>query len=350
MIDRTNTNPANLTISPSDDEDDSSLDDWSIGNSSKVRPRSYTENSEFNRAEHSLRIRVNGIVNPPPPPPTENLQLTVDSFESASEVNEDGFATFKVTLSGAAPSGLSIPVRLKASSQAARQDLVGIPASVSTKVGQTTGTVTFRIRADTSAENDETLVIEVHDLPAGVVLTPSEDGADDIVIKDLPSVQVGPAPNLLRSINRTLAEGATLTLTAELSQPAPMGGVTVPIEFVTQKFVNVRTTAVEADLCLPSITVAAGETTGTGTLTVVDDDLHEGEELAHFRIGTVTGHTPLDGGRVHSVTITDNDAGPSARPGSLPRSLRSARASPAKNAEGFAGNPVLADPPRHCLP
>ncbi len=109
----------------------------------------------------------------------------------------------------------------------------------------------------------------------------------------------------------TAAEDAgTVTVTATLNQPAGMGGVSV-----TLAAAGTSTATATDDYRLPNaLTIAAGETSATADVTIVDDDVDEDNETLVLTT-TVAGLTVTSA----TLTITDNDtAGVSVDPTSLP--------------------------------
>ncbi|WP_420610956.1 Calx-beta domain-containing protein [Candidatus Poriferisodalis sp.] len=96
--------------------------------------------------------------------------VTADlSVSGGGSVAEGGTLTVTVTLGGAAPSALSIPVRV-ASSPAASASAgdYTLPSPVTVAMGDTSGTLTFTAVDDMIAEDAETLTLELGTLPAGV--------------------------------------------------------------------------------------------------------------------------------------------------------------------------------------
>ena len=192
----------------SGNEDSGGASGWSIADKTLWRRGISPDDFLTSKARnYALKIAVNGVAKT-----AQNLKLTVNGFGSATQVNEGGTAAFTVTLSGNTTSNLSIPVRVKATSQAKAADLVSPPAAISIASGTNTGTANFNIALDAVTESDETLTIEVHDLPVGVTLAQNEDGEDDIVIKNVvPTLTV----NGFGSATQ-VNEGETATFTVTL--------------------------------------------------------------------------------------------------------------------------------------
>ena len=78
----------------------------------------------------------------------------------------------------------------------------------------------------------------------------------------------------LSADNATPVEGGTVTVTATLAAAAPSGGVTLSLDPLESVSKTIYTTATKTDdytLSPAAISIAAGQTTGTATLAVVDD-------------------------------------------------------------------------------
>ena len=107
-------------------------------------------------------------------------------------------------------------------------------------------------------------------------------------------------------------EGGSVTLTATLDTAAPAGGVTLTLEVVAKVSGTIFTSATATDdYTLPgTISIAAGQTTGTATLATVDDSAVEdnwysvaGETVVVRAKST----TPALGSKPLVITIVDND-------------------------------------------
>ena len=120
------------------------------------------------------------------------------------------------------------------------------------------------------------------------------------------SVRVYEAVDLtvtLSVTNTTVAESAgAVTVTATLNTPAPSCEVTVDLSFSG----TATGGGTDYRMSSNSITISAGTTTGTTTLTVVDDAIDENDETVIIDISSVT-NAIESGAQQATVTITDND-------------------------------------------
>ena len=118
--------------------------------------------------------------------------VTADlSVSGGGAVTEGGTLTVTVTLSGAAPSALSVPVRV-ASSPAATASAADytLPSPVTVAMGDTSGTLTFTAVDDMVDEDAETLTLELGTLPAGIVAGSTTSVAVTISDNDTAGVTV----------------------------------------------------------------------------------------------------------------------------------------------------------------
>ena len=162
-----------------------------------------------------------------------------------------------------------------------------------------TGTVTTNQDAD---ENDETFTVALGNLPSSV--TQGTPNSVQVTIRDddggtaptKPTVRLSTSPN-------PVTEGSSVTVTATLSA-ALAGNVTIPLTLTDD------TAESGDDGTLSSITIAAGATSGTSTVTT-NQDTDEDDET--FTVALDTGSLPssVSAGSPASVTITisDDDGG-----------------------------------------
>ena len=131
------------------------------------------------------------------------------------------------------------------------------------------------------------------------------------VTRSAPPTGVGPPSALTLSAAPAPAEGGpTVTLTATLDQPAPDGGTTV-----TLTTSGTATRGADYTLSPATIAIAAGATSGTATITVVDDTEDDAGETITLDAAATN---PALTAATLTLTIEDNDdAGPAAPPTAL---------------------------------
>ena len=229
---------------------------------------------------------------------TDNDAPTV-SLSGTTTVDEDGVtnATLTATLSQAAPT--DVVVTLAYTGTASGSDYTASSTTITLLVGQTTGTVTIDPASDFLSENNETVIADITNVTGGNGATENGTQTATVTITD------NDAPTVSLSGGTTIDEDGVpnATLTATLSQAAPTDVV------VTLTYTG---TASGSDYTASSttITILAGQTTGTVTIDPTSDLLSENNETVIADITNVTGGNGAteNGTQTATVTITDNDA------------------------------------------
>ena len=224
-------------------------------------------------------------------PPT--VTLAVDNANIAEAA---GTATFTATLS--AVSGLPITIDLVLTGTATlTDDYTRTGAQIVIAAGSTTGSITVTAVQDTLDENNETVVVDITGVTNGTE-TGTQQATTTITDDDAP-------PSVTLAVNNaTIAEAAGVaTFTATLSAAS---GLPITIDL------GLTGTATLTDDYTRSgtqIVIAAGNTTGTVTVTAVQDALDENDETVIVDITNVTNGTET-GTQQATTTITDDDAPP----------------------------------------
>ncbi len=223
-----------------------------------------------------------------------SVTLTVNN---ANILENAGIATFTATLSEI--SGLPVTVGLEFTGTAtltsdytrsAVQSIV-IPA------GQKTGTFTITAVSDSIDEPNETVIVDIASVTNGVEVSPQQ--ARTTITDDDPTVSV----SLSRSSASIPEAAGTTSIIATLSAPSGLP-VTVDLGFSGTASLNTDYTRSST-----RITIAPGSTSGSITLTAVQDAIDEANESIVADILTVTGGLP--GATTQAtVLINDDDATP----------------------------------------
>jgi hypothetical protein len=230
------------------------------------------------------------ITDTPAPTPTPTVALSL----SGSPLTENGgVATVTATLSAASTSPVTVGLGF-AGTATNVTDYTASGNSITIPAGSTSGSITLTGVADTLTEAGETINVSTGTITGATAGTPNSVSA---TITDTPAPT---PPSLLLSITGTpLAEsGGVATVLATLSAPA-----TSPVT-VGLGFAGTATNGVDYTASSPTITIAAGQTFGTATLTGIGDTTTEGNETITVNAATVTGATTPSPQQV-SATITD---------------------------------------------
>jgi trimeric autotransporter adhesin len=222
------------------------------------------------------------------------LTLTVEavptvSFTAAAQTVSEGVGTATITAQLSSVSSQTVTVPFTVGGTAANPADFTITASPLTiTAGNTSATITVTVVADAVAEPDETVIVTLG-APSNATLGTTTVHTLTIGAQ-LPSVSFTQAA---QSVNEGVG---TTTITAQLSS-ASTQTVTVPF--------TLGGTAVDpADYTITAspLTIAAGNTIATITVTVVADAVAEPDETVIVTMGTPTNAT-LGPTTVHSVRI-----------------------------------------------
>ena len=165
--------------------------------------------------------------------------------------------------------------------------------------GNTTTNIIAAIVDDLLDEEDETIIVTLSN-PVNAVLGANATHTYTIQDNDdTPTVT-------FTSANQSKSEGiGTMTITCQLSATSGLD-VTIPFS------VNVSSTATDPDdyiIIASPVTINAGSTQTTITISVVDDAINENDETVIFDMGTPINATQ-GGITKHTATIQDNDDEP----------------------------------------
>ena len=158
------------------------------------------------------------------------------------------------------------------------------------------GTATITVIDDAEDDDGETIVLDAASTTPALTAAPLT-----LTITDNDATPV-PATLTLSADSAPAEGGEPVTVTAMLDNPAPADGLTV-----TLTTGGTATRDTDYTLSSTTITLAAGETAGTVTLTVIDDaEDDDGETIVLDAAST----TPALTAALLTLTITDNDATP----------------------------------------
>jgi hypothetical protein len=224
-------------------------------------------------------------------PPSVTLGL------SGSTLAETGGSRFvNATLS--AVSGRNVSVQLTTSGTASGGDFSLSSSTIVVPAGSSVGSVTLTATSDTTDEPDETVIIDIASVTNGTEGSPSQDTAT-IVDDDAP-----PTVTLTTNVSSISEASGSATITATLSAASAFT-VTVNLGFT-----GIAVSGTDYNASGSSITITAGQTTGTRTITAINDTIAESDESVVIDITSVTNGTE-SGTQQRTVNITDNDPIPS---------------------------------------
>lgn len=223
-----------------------------------------------------------------------NLSLLTDlaSIDEAS-----GQAVLTVQMSAISELDVSATISLSGTATAGGVDYTASNLQVSIPAGSLTASITIDALEDLLYEQDELIVAQVQSA-TNAGFDPAASTTVTIVDNDLP-----PTVTFVMDVTEIAENGGIATYTATISEPSGLDVVITP---------TITTTADPSDFTLSatSLVIPAGSTTGTLTITGVEDELFEHDELLTVSPSQIVNATALS--VVDSVVnIIDDDPFPS---------------------------------------
>ncbi|MCF6366143.1 MAG: gliding motility-associated C-terminal domain-containing protein [Bacteroidales bacterium] len=260
----------------------------------------------------SLDVKYNGI-NP------NDVAVINDDDETAPTVTlsvspaniaeNGGVSTLTATLSTATFEDVIVNLTYSGTATGSGTDY-NVATSITITAGNTTGTTDITAVNDAISEGDETVITDITSITGGDA---TENGTQQatVTITDDDGVLVTISASPL-----TIAEnGGISTITATLDA--------VTFEDVVVNLTYSGTASNGTDYTVStSVTITAGNTTGTTDITAINDATYEGNETVITDISSVTGGNATENGTQQiTVTIDDNADIPSVTLSSSPASI-----------------------------
>src|SRR5438128_1256628 len=229
------------------------------------------------------------ILDDDPPPSLSINNVTVTEGNSGTTN-----ANFTVTLSAASGRTVTVNYATADGTATAPADYAAIPTTTLTfNPGQTTKTITVPVNGDIVDESDEAFTVNLFN-PTNATLS-SATGTGTIIDDDGP-----PTVTLSLSGSPMTEAGGVATVTATLGWPSAQT-VTVNLAFSGTATLTNDYTASGTSIVIPP-----GSTTGSITLTAVQDSIDEVDETIVVDISTVTNGIE-SGTQQVTATIIDDD-------------------------------------------
>ena len=229
---------------------------------------------------------------------------TVEFTHLNSVVNEGSTGNIQVGLSKPLPQALTFSLSLSGSGTASAGIDVTFPSHVTFSQGETVANVSFTVLEDATPELAETVVLTLADpvgasLPAGVIIGTNSTHTVTIPANDNAVGFASSASTITEGVN-TMAELLVTTV-----NPAP---VDIALNVLPA---GTATEGTDYTISAKSLVIPAGQTSGTITLTGIDDDIGEGDETVTLALEE-SATAPLPAGwelgvHTHVITIVDDD-------------------------------------------
>ena len=219
------------------------------------------------------------------------------SAAAPTTITEGEVATFRVTLSSAAPAdGLTISVAVTESGSYIADSA---PTTVVIAEGATTGTLTVSTDDDNLDESDGSITVRITTGAGYTVGTPST-AMVTVNDNDIPDPDA-PVARITATDPTTITEGTAATFRVTLSSAAAAGGLTISVA-VTESGSYIAGSAPM------TVAIAVGATTGTLTVSTDDDEMIEETGSITVRITTGASYTVAAApDNQAEVTVLDND-------------------------------------------
>lgn len=224
-------------------------------------------------------------------------------FSSATySVGETGpTVTITVTRTGGSGGAVGVTYATSNGTATSGTDYTAATSQLSWNDGDAASkTFSVSITNDVLDENNETVNLALSSPTGGATLGTPNTAVLTITDDDNP-----PTVGFTSASQTSAGESGTMVVTAQLSAASGLA-VTVPYA--------VSGTATGADYTITTspITIAAGQTTGTATITITGDTVDEDDETVIVTMGTPTNATAA-GTTVHTATIADDDIPPTVQ-------------------------------------
>jgi hypothetical protein len=259
------------------------------------------EQDALDEADETIIIDISDVVNGVESG-TQQVTITISDDDQSPEVTlsintstplAEAGGVANLTGSLSTVSGLPVTVNLLYSGTATsgtdytKSDTIVIPA------GMTFEQATVTAVTDTIYEGDETIIVDIDSVDNGVEISAQQVTAS---ITDDDSV---PVANF-NTASQSVSENAGLVaFTVELDHASAFD---VAISYT----VNGSATAADHDLKNGAINIAAGDTSGSTSFTIVDDTQIETDETVIVTLGNLT-NAELGSETTQLITIYDND-------------------------------------------
>lgn len=225
---------------------------------------------------------------------------TVQFAETAVETSEaDEAVVVSVTLDTVSAQTITVDYEMRNGTAVSGSDFAGMRETLTFLPGETAQTISIQILDDDVLEQVENFTVELSN-PENVTLGADNVATISIIDDDRPTVA-------LDTTAITVSEDASSVIIEVVLSEA--SSVPAMVDYVT-----VAETAVANDDYEPmsgTITFAAGETSQLISLTLVDDVLDEWDETLAVQLQNPV-DAVLDGDDLLTITLTDNDAPPTA--------------------------------------
>jgi hypothetical protein len=234
---------------------------------------------------------------------TDNESVpSISLSSSTSSIAENSGSSITLTATSSIISSSDVEVSLSASGTATSGTDYGAISSITIAAGSTTATATFTPTDDNFYDGaNETAIFDISSVSGG---SATENGTQQVTLT-ITDNETAPTVTLSTG-GSSIAENTSsiVTITATLS------GATY--EDTTVNFTVSGTSTLNDDYTISTpITITAGSTSGTASISIVNDLVYEGNETIILDIASVSGGGVTENGtQQETITITEDDSAP----------------------------------------
>lgn len=258
-------------------------------------------NDTMDEADETLTVSISNAVNSTIA--TSSATVTITDNDSAPTISianasatEASNIVFTISLSAASSQSITVDWATSDDTALAGTDYTTGSGTVTFAAGETSKTISVTSLTDTTDENDETFTVTLSNPTNASITTSTATG----------TITDDDAPPALSAADVTVNENTgTASVTVSLSAASAK---TVSFDWATAN----NTAIAGSDFTSASgtgITIAAGSTSTTLSVTITNDTTDEADETFYVNISNATNATIADNSAL--VTITDNDSAPS---------------------------------------
>lgn len=215
--------------------------------------------------------------------------------DSSSSLENAGTVTITAELNTVSGADVTVPFVVTGTATGSGTDYSITASPITISAGAATATITITVVNDVLDENNETVIVTMG-APSNASQGTTTVYTATITDNDDPPIASW------SSSSQTVSEAVgVVTVTAELSAPS---GLDVTVPFVLSG--TAAGSGVDYSADAPPFIISAGATTGSVSITVINDSLDENDETIILTMDSPTNAIKglVD---VHTVTITDND-------------------------------------------
>ena len=231
---------------------------------------------------------------------TDNDAAPTVEWTAASQTTAEnaGTVTIVAQLSAVSGQNVTVPFTITGTATGGGTDYTITASPITITAGSTTASISVNVISDVLSEPDETVIATMG--------SPTNATQGSTTVHTLTITDTTALPTVaFTSGSQTNAESVTtVTVTAQLSAVSALD-VTVPYTLSG----TATGGGTDYSITASPITILAGSTTGTITITVVNDALNENSETDIVTMGAPINATQ-GATTVHTATITDNDSAP----------------------------------------